>query len=86
MHFMFLIEDISSEVFIRIFMDSVMARYPQVTYDCKSFRGIGGFTRRNTVKETRTGKLLNDLATYLRGFNKSLQGYPASIIFVLDME
>lgn len=53
-------------------------------YDCKGFHGLGGFTKKNTVKETKTGKLLNDLATYLRGFNRSLQNIPAAIFIVLD--
>ena len=55
-----------------------------ITYNCKSFKGLGGFTKKNTVKETKSGKLLNDLATYLRGFNKSLQYISAVIIVVLD--
>lgn len=65
-------------------MEKITANRPDVTYKCKSFKGLGGFTKKNTVKETKTGKLLNDLATYLKGFNKSLRGIPASIIVVLD--
>ena len=84
MHFQFLIEDRSSGILIEEIMAKIMNQHPEVTYNCKSFRGIGGFTRKNTVKETRTGKLLNDLATYLRGFNKSLQGCPAVIVVVAD--
>lgn len=63
-----------------------MELYPNATYDCKGFRGIGGFTRKNTIKETKTGKLLNDLATYLRGFDRSLQSFPSVIIVVLDSD
>lgn len=84
MHFQYLVEDISGENLIRVLMDKFVQSYPDVTYDCKSFHGIGGFTKKNTVKETKTGKLLNDLATYLRGFNKSLQNFPAVIVVVLD--
>ena len=84
MHFQYLIEDISGENLIHVLMGKFIERYPEVTYDCKSFHGIGGFTRRNTVKETKTGKLLNDLAIYLRGFNKSLQYTPTAIIVILD--
>ena len=80
MHFQYLVEDISGENLIRVLMDKYVQSYPDVTYDCKSFHGIGGFTKKNTVKETKTGKLLNDLATYLRGFNKSLQNFPAVIV------
>lgn len=84
MHIQFLIEDKSSEVLINELMLKLSRENSQITYNCKSFRGIGGFTKKNTVKETRTGKLLNDLATYLRGFNKSLQGFPAAVFIILD--
>lgn len=84
MYFQFLIEDQSSEALVHELMRKILSDFPQTTYNCKSFRGIGGFTKKNTVKETRTGKLLNDLATYLRGFNKSLQHMQAAIFIILD--
>lgn len=84
MHFQFLIEDQSSADLIEILMQKNFLPSGGVTFNCKSFKGIGGFTRKNTVKETKSGKLLNGLATYLRGFNKSLQYIPAVIIVVLD--
>lgn len=84
MYFQFLIEDQSSGALVDILMKKITQKYTTVQYDCKSFRGIGGFTKKNTVKETKTGKILNDLATYMKGFNKSLRGIPAAIIIVLD--
>lgn len=84
MHFQFLIEDQSSAALIEILMQRISLTNEYVTFNCKSFKGLGGFTKKNTVKETKTGKLLNDLATYLRGFNKSLQNISAVIIVVLD--
>ena len=84
MHFQYLIEDQSSAVLIDEIMIKVIEKHPNITYDCKAFKGIGGFTKKNTVKETKSGKLLNDLATYLRGFNKSLSGIPAVIVVILD--
>ena len=84
MHFQFLIEDQSSAALIEILMGRISQTNESITFNCKPFRGIGGFTKKNTVKETKSGKLLNDLATYLRGFNKSLQYIPAVIIVVLD--
>ena len=65
-------------------MEKIKAAHPEITYDDKAYKGLGGFTKKNTVKETKEGKLLNDLATVLRGFNKSLQYIPAVIIIVLD--
>lgn len=84
MYYQFLIEDKSSEQLIDILMQKFTMMYPDTVYDCKSFHGLGGFTKRNTVRETKTGHLLNDLATYLRGFNKSLQNFPSVIVVVLD--
>ncbi len=86
MHFQYLIEDQSGAVLIRLLMRKIVELYPDVTYDCKGFRGIGGFTKKNTIKETKTGKLLNDLATYLRGFDRSFRNFPAVIIVVLDSD
>lgn len=84
MYFQFLIEDQSSAVLIEILMQKISLTNENVIYNCKPFKGIGGFTKKNTVKETKSGKLLNDLAIYLRGFNKSLQYIPSAIIVVLD--
>jgi len=84
MHYQFLIEDQSSAALIEILMQKIMVNNQNITYNCKFFKGIGGFTPKNTIKETKTGKLLNDLATYLRGFNKSLQYISAVIIVVVD--
>lgn len=86
MHFQYPVEDQSGAALIRILMQKIVELYPNATYDCKGFRGIGGFTRKNTIKETKTGKLLNDLATYLRGFDRSLQSFPSVIIVVLDSD
>ena len=65
-------------------MDKLLMEHRDSTYAYKAFKGIGGFTKKNTVKETRTNKLLNDLMTYMRGFQRSLQGIDAAIIIVLD--
>ena len=86
MHFQYLVEDQSGAALIRILMQKIVELYPNATYDCKGFRGIGGFTSKNTIKETKTGKLPNDLATYLRGFDRSLQSFPSVIIVVLDSD
>lgn len=84
MHFQFLIEDSSGQDLIELLMKKVQEEHPDVTCNYKSFRGLGGFTKKNTVKETRDGKLLNDLTTYLAGFNKSLVRMDAAVFIVLD--
>lgn len=84
MHFCFLIEDHSSEVLIKILMQKLLADYPMDTYECRGFKGIGGLKKKSGIKDIKTGKLLTDLPIYLRGFDKSLKGFPAVIIVVLD--
>lgn len=86
MFFQFLAEDQSGSKLLEAIMGKFCSIHKDVNYKCKFFHGIGGFTKKNTVKETKTGKLLNDLATYLRGFNKSLAGLgsEAAIFIVLD--
>ena len=49
MHFQYLVEDQSGAALIRILMQKIVELYPNATYDCKGFRGIGGFTRKNTI-------------------------------------
>lgn len=84
MYFQFLIEDLSSSILIDIIMKKISQQYPEVIYKNKSFHGLGKLTKTNSVKETKNGTLLNDLATYLRAFNKSLQGINAAIFIIVD--
>lgn len=84
MHLQFLIEDMSGEVLIRHIMDKLVMGKESVTYDCKAFKGIGGFKKNPVHKSVKTNKLLNDLGIYLKGFEKSLQNIDAAIIIVLD--
>lgn len=84
MYFYFLIEDESGKRLVDALMKRIQNIYSNVFYDCKAFKGIGGFTKKNTVKETKTGKLLNDLTTTLKGFDKSLRGIDAAVVVVMD--
>ena len=84
MHFQFLIEDQSGEIILTHLMKKICIVYPSVTVNYKAFKGIGGFKKKNTVKEIKTGKLLNDLTLYLKGFNRSLRSIKSAIIVVLD--
>ena len=86
MYFQFLIEDKSSEELITVLMNKILADYPSSMYSCKSFKGIGGYSKKINPCEAKTGKLLNDLSIYLRGFNKSLQGIDATLIVVVDSD
>ena len=83
MHFQFLIEDYSGAVLINKGMEKVKSSHC-FTYDCKAFKGIGGFRNGHNGKEVKTNKLLCDLPIYLKGFDNSLKGIEACIFIVLD--
>ena len=86
MYLQFLVEDQSGAALIHTIMPNVLSRFPGATvyYDCKHFKGIGGFSKGETPKKIKTQKLLNDLPLYLRGFDKSLHAIDSAIIIVLD--
>lgn len=86
MHFQFLIEDMSGGILVKQIMSKLVAMCPNVTCDYKTFRGIGGFQKKWDPSAAKTQKLLNDLPTFLRAFDRSLnvRGYDASLIIVLD--
>nr|WP_288825323.1 hypothetical protein [uncultured Clostridium sp.] len=84
MHFQFLVEDSSGEILISQVMEKLKDEGNEFTYDTKAFKGIGGFRNTCNLKTIKTNKLLNDLLIFLKGFDKSFQGYEACIIVVLD--
>lgn len=84
MHFQFLIEDESSAALIKIIMQKISYGNESITFDCKSFKGIGGLPKKNTAKEIKSGKLLNDLPQYMKGFDKTFQDFPAVLFVVVD--
>lgn len=87
MYFQYLIEDKSSAILVNHVMDKVKSQYAkkEIFWDIKSFGGIGHLQKRGNVLDQKTGKLLNDLPMYMRGFNKILQNMKDSaLIIVLD--
>lgn len=87
MYFQFLIEDKSTEILVNHVLNKMKRQYPgkEIIWDIKSFGGIGHLQKRGNVLEQKTGKLLNDLPMYMRGFNKVLRAMPNSaLIVVLD--
>lgn len=84
MHLQFLIEDTSGEILIHKVMEKLRNEGARFTYDCKAFRGIGGFKGSGKASDIKTNRLLNDLTIYLRGFDKSFRNYNACIFVILD--
>lgn len=58
MHFQFLIEDQSGAALIEILMQRISLTNEDITYNCKPFKGLGGFTKKNTVKEPKAENCL----------------------------
>ncbi len=83
MYFYFLIEDQSGEVLIRHIMEKYKREFPELIYETKSFRGIGGIPKNVMANKVKTNKLLTDLPQYLRGFDKSLQLVPDACLFIV---
>ncbi|MDO5095887.1 MAG: DUF4276 family protein [Peptostreptococcaceae bacterium] len=85
----FLIEDESGKILV----DQIMQKYKEdkddIHYEIRSFKGIGTLSRNKSVKsDIKTGKLLNDLPNFLRGFDKRLKDapYKKAIFVILDSD
>ena len=86
MYYQFLTEDRSGGALIEVVMEKIKLTYPDLSYQIKSFGGIGHLPKGNSAKDIKTKKLLNSLPTYLRGFDKSLRNISAVIVVVLDSD
>lgn len=87
MYFQFLIEDQSTGILVNHLMKKVKAHYMEsdVEWNIKPFGGIGHLRKTGNALQQKTGKLLNDLAIYMRGFSKVLQNMNnAVLVVVLD--
>lgn len=87
MYFQFLIEDKSTKILVNHVMEKLANLYTEreIIWDIKSFGGIGHLRKKGSVLEQKTGKLLNDLPMYMKGFSKVLQNMEyAALIIVLD--
>ena len=87
MYFQFLIEDQSAGVLVNHVMEKFQIQYENVDiiWNIRTFTGIGNLRKGGNIIEQKTGKLLNDLPMYMRGFDKSLRNMDrAAIVVVLD--
>ena len=68
-------------------MSKLQEAYPQkeLSYDIKSFHGIGHLKKQGNAQQQKTGMLLNDLFPIMRGMAKALlQVEHAAIIVIMD--
>lgn len=87
MYFQFLIEDGSTSILVNHVMEKLAEQYrdKEIIWNVKFFGGIGHLSRKGSVWERKTGKLLNDLPAFMKGFSKVLQNMEsAALIIVLD--
>lgn len=87
MYYQFLIEDKSTEILVNHVMDKLrdLYREKELLWNIKPFGGIGHLQRTGKPLERKTGKLLNDLSMYMKGFSKVLANMDqAALVVVLD--
>lgn len=84
MHIQFLVEDTSGGILIKHIMEKLKTDPYAFTYDCKTFKGIGGFKKTAKIGDIKTNKLLDDLLIFLKGFDRAFRDYDAAVFVVLD--
>lgn len=87
MYFQFLIEDGSTNILVNHVMEKLTEQYKdkEIIWNIKFFGGIGHLSKKGSVWERKTGKLLNDLPMFMKGFSKVLQNMEsAALVIVLD--
>lgn len=74
MYIQFLVEDISTKVFLQHVMEKIRSQHPDqyLAWEIRSFKGIGHLPKHGKPLERKTGQLLNELPAALRAYNKTL--------------
>ncbi len=88
MHFEILVEDASGKIALESILEKIIGPNGQdCTYRIIPYKGIGRIPRdlRGTIDPQRR-ILLDRLPKLLRGYGKSLQGFPAAVVVVVDLD
>lgn len=86
MHIQFLVEDASGETMLRGLMNKLIDT-SIVTYDIKSYKGIGSVVPKETNPMRAKNKmLLDNLPRVLQGYGKSMQGIDFAVVVVMDLD
>ena len=88
MHFEILVEDASGKIALESILEKILG--PDVqdhTYRIIPYKGIGRIPKnlRGTT-DPRKRILLDRLPKLLRGYGKALQGFPAAVVVVVDLD
>lgn len=84
-----LVEDKSGGILIEQIMEKYVAGKENITYQIRSFKGIGKIPAKiNSVSQIKSKRLLTDLPMYLKGMEASLKNMPGekAIFVVLDSD
>lgn len=86
MYFEIMTEDLSTEKLLEHIMTQFHKKSSGTTWRCTSFHGIGGFDKDKSVKDSKTGKILNDLSIYIKAFQKcyGVMGTEYALIIIVD--
>ncbi|MCP4407605.1 MAG: DUF4276 family protein, partial [Gammaproteobacteria bacterium] len=88
MHFEILVEDASGKIALKSIVGKILGPNGQDhSYKIISYKGIGRIPKdlRGTT-DPRKRILLDQLPKLLRGYGKSLQGFPAAVVVVVDLD
>lgn len=86
MHIQFLVEDASGATMLRGLMDKLIDT-SSVTYDIKSYKGIGNVVpKAASPMQAKNKMLLNNLPRVLQGYGKSMQGIDFAVVVVMDLD
>lgn len=88
MHFEILVEDASGKIALEFILEKILGPNGQDhTYRIISYKGIGRIPKdlRGTI-DPQKRILLDRLPRLLKGYGKSLQGFPAAVVVVVDLD
>lgn len=88
MHFEVLVEDQSGSIALELIMQKILGENGAVhSWTIHSYRGIGRIPPNlRGVTDPKARILLDQLPRLLRGYGKSLQGFPAAVVVVVDLD
>ncbi len=88
MHFEILVEDTSGKIALESILEKILGLAGQAhSYTIHSYKGIGRIPKnlRGTT-DPQKRILLDRLPKLLRGYGKSLQNFPATVVVVVDLD
>ena len=88
MHFEILVEDTSGKIALEYILEKILGPNGQDhTYRIISYKGVGRIPKYlKGTTDPRKRIFLDRLPKLLRGYGKSLQGFPAAVVVVVDLD